>query len=202
MPGGHLTFGLTAPNCSQQEINPLLQVQILCFLFLHPLISLNSHQYTPWFHSSKMENPFLRENSPSKSTQKSNMLSRYLLLRKHFLISQKHVHSFLFPLNLSKLPCKEYHQSCDIFLSLAASLGSQRLPYSCLQSSTQAVASSLNSLSHDLYSTPMDVANSQSSSKVQFKYLLLFKGSQLPLPHPLPSFFLPPRGLTVFTSST
>ena len=69
-------------------------------------------------------------------------------------------------------------------------------------SSTQVVASALNSLSHDLSPTPMDVANSESSSKVQSKYLLLFVGSQLPLPHPLPTFFLPPRGLTVFTSST
>ena len=82
-------------------------MQILCFFF-YILSSLNYHQYTPWSHSSKMENPFLRANSPSKSTWKSNMLSRYLLLWKHFMMSWKHVYIFLFPLNSSKLLCKGY----------------------------------------------------------------------------------------------
>lgn len=55
-----------------------------------------------------MENPLLRANSPSKSTWKSNMLSRYLLLWKHFMMSWKHVYIFLLPLNSSNLPCKGY----------------------------------------------------------------------------------------------
>ena len=82
-------------------------MQILCFFF-YILSSLNYHQYTPWSHSSKMENPFLRTNSPSKSTWKSNMLSGYLLLWKHFMMSWKHVYLFLFPLNSSQLPCEGY----------------------------------------------------------------------------------------------